>query len=308
MPNGPMETTACNVPWKWLWGLDGLNRLLKQQLYWGQPTLAKTRTLGPSTGNSKSVESNASQPDDRLSRIETLWSVVRQAHADDRQSAGSAQQQLIDRYGGAIRRYLRAAVRNDDVADDLFQEFSWKFIKGDFKSADPAIGRFRHFIKTVLFRMVATHYRRAARDRLSPVAEMEEPADQTPGAVQHAEQLFRESWRDDVLARTWEALAEHEQRSGVRYHTILRLRVENPAADTEQLAELISESTGKQVSGKTGRVQVHRAREKFGNLLIETLVDSLPSATRDEVEAELAELQLIDYCRDSLDAYQGWAK
>ena len=56
--------------------------------------------------------------EDRLSRIETLWSVVRQAHdgaASDSRSA--AQKQLLEQYGGAVRRYLLAALRNQDAAD-----------------------------------------------------------------------------------------------------------------------------------------------------------------------------------------------
>ena len=252
------------------------------------------------------MEHERSQTDARLSRIETLWSVVRRAHDQDDLVAVSAQQQLIDRYGGAIRRYLQAAVRNEDLADELFQEFAWKFVRGDFKNADPGQGRFRQFIKTVLFRLVASHFRRSKTDRLQQAAELVDPAADDPTAADIEEIRFRESWRDDILARTWESLAEHESATGVRYYTILKLRVENPAASSDELAQFISAATGKQVSASTGRVQVHRAREKFAHLLIETIIDSLTAANRDDVEAELVDLQLIDYCRDSLDAFPGW--
>ena len=63
--------------------------------------------------------------DDRhLSRIETLWSVVRQAHDDGSEVARTAQDELLERYGGAARRYLLAALREENAADEVFQEFA----------------------------------------------------------------------------------------------------------------------------------------------------------------------------------------
>ena len=60
----------------------------------------------------------------RLSRITTLWSVVCRAHDGSGEAAVSAQRQLLDRYGGAVRRYLQAVVRTSEAADELFQEFA----------------------------------------------------------------------------------------------------------------------------------------------------------------------------------------
>ena len=52
-----------------------------------------------------------SMPDLRLSRIDTSWSVVCQAHREGTEAA-AAQRQLLERYGGAVRRYLLAATRD----------------------------------------------------------------------------------------------------------------------------------------------------------------------------------------------------
>ena len=49
--------------------------------------------------------------DHRLSQIETLWSVVRRAHDGAGTLVKSAQEQLLERYESAIRRYLQAALR-----------------------------------------------------------------------------------------------------------------------------------------------------------------------------------------------------
>ena len=47
---------------------------------------------------------------DRLSQIETLWSVVRRAHGTQDNSTRLAQEQMVERYGSAIKNYLLAAM------------------------------------------------------------------------------------------------------------------------------------------------------------------------------------------------------
>ena len=241
---------------------------------------------------------NSFDTDGRLSRIDTLWSVVRQAHTSDSVLAASAQQQLLERYGGAIRRYLQAAVRDSNVADELFQDFAVKFIQGDFRSVDPERGRFRAFVKTVLFRMIAEHYRKKSASKLRSVSRLPETSASTELGTDHDEELFIVSWRNDVLARTWEALAAEETQGGSHHYSILRLRVENPAASSEELAVRLSEVTGKPVSSGNSRVMVHRARERFAKLMIDTVADSVDSADRESIESELIDLRLIDYCRE----------
>lgn len=245
---------------------------------------------------------NKHSADQRLSRIDTLWSVVREAHLSDRERAQSAQQRLLDLYSGAIRRYLVGALRNDDLADEIFQEFAYRFLKGDFKSADPERGKFRSFVKTILFRMVATHFRKSTARKESSGAMVEEIQSPAEEQADQDDELFLQSWRDDVLTRTWNALETYETTGGAPYNTVLRIRVGNPAANTPQMAELISTALNREISEGNVRVQVHRAREKFASLLIETIADSLPVANRESIESELIELRLIDYCRDSLDS------
>src|SRR5262249_21345581 len=100
---------------------------------------------------------------DRLSRIQTLWTLVREAHAGQPDAARAAQQKLLERYGSAVQRYLRALVRSSDSAEDLFQEFACRLIKGDLQGADPERGKFRSFVKGVLFPLVADHHNRQKR-------------------------------------------------------------------------------------------------------------------------------------------------
>src|SRR5688500_14765658 len=84
----------------------------------------------------------------RLSRITTLWSVVGQAHGGATAgTASAARRVLMERYRGAAYRYLLGAVRSPDAADELFQEFALRFVRGDFRRADPDRGRFRDYVK-----------------------------------------------------------------------------------------------------------------------------------------------------------------
>jgi len=242
----------------------------------------------------------------RLSEIETLWSVVRRAHDGAGNSLRSAQQTLLDRYGRAIRRYLLGALRSEEAADDLYQEFSVKFLSGAFAGADPARGRFRSFVKSSIFRMVVDHQRRQQRQaRVQPL-----PADELPGAagdelLAEQERAFAQSWRQELLARCWESLSRLERDTKRPYHTTLRFRADHPDLNSAQLAEALAQQTGQQLTAGNVRVMLHRAREKFSDLLLDAVQETLADPTRDQLEEELIELDLIGYCRPALDRRRG---
>src|SRR6516225_1699862 len=101
--------------------------------------------------------------DDHLSQIPTMWSVLARAQPGAPEAA-SATKQLLERYRRPINRYLLACVRRLDVADELFQEFALRFVRGDFKSAAPERGRFRHFLKTSLYHLVVDYRRKQQRE------------------------------------------------------------------------------------------------------------------------------------------------
>src|SRR4051812_41351821 len=97
--------------------------------------------------------------DSRISRINTQWDLLARAHPDQ-PDAAEAQKALLRRYYGAVFRYLVACVGDSDVAEDLSQEFALRFVRGDFRRADPGRGRFRNFIKTSLQNLVVDYRRR----------------------------------------------------------------------------------------------------------------------------------------------------
>src|SRR5437016_3036514 len=147
------------------------------------------------------------QLDQRLSRISTQWTMVFQAHQGPRDEVSRAQQQFLERYSGATYRYLLGAVHDPEVATELCQEFALRFVRGDFRRASPERGRFRDYLKTALIHLVTDHQneRRPAPRRLSP--DEPEPATPVPESL-NSEHDFVQSWREELLDRTWQALAE----------------------------------------------------------------------------------------------------
>jgi RNA polymerase sigma-70 factor (ECF subfamily) len=248
-------------------------------------------------GKSRGMESRESH----LSRIQTIWWEVRRAHGDH-PSVQIAQETLLERYGGAVRRYALAALRDDDAADEIVQEFALRFVRGDFAQADPERGRFRSFVKSVVYRMIVDYQRRKKKQLQestihSNVAENQSAFQEAPPD----DAMFRTSWRDELLARCWAKLAEDETQTGKPYCTVLRYRVEHPDQRSPELAAGLSKKFGKPINAGAVRVLLHRARDAFAELLLDEVLDSLEDRAIEDAEEELIELELLEYCRPALD-------
>ncbi len=242
--------------------------------------------------------------DPHLSRLQTLWSQVLEAHDEQADARQAAREALLRRYAGAVRRYLLTALRDPHAADDLAQEFALRFLRGDFRRADPERGRFRDYVKTAVLNLIADHHRRGRNrpgalpaDDLGP-ADSEEPGDR-------GDSQFRASWRDELLDRAWEALAQLERETGRPLHTVLKFRATNPKLGSVEMAEQVGKQLGKPVTAAGVRQTLHRARERFADLLLAAVADSLEHPTADRLEEELGELGLLEYCRPALDRRRG---
>jgi RNA polymerase sigma-70 factor (ECF subfamily) len=249
-----------------------------------------------------SIEGGLMDPnnlDQRLSQMETHWTAVFQAHQGRSVEAAEAQADLVLRYGGAVHRYLLASLRDVDAADELAQEFALRFLRGDFKNADPGKGRFRDFLKRSVARLMID-YHRARRARPRPLDVEPEPAVQ-PDAWDHAlDRQFLESWREQLMAQAWSALDRVQKRRGQPFADVLRLRVASPELNSLQLAERLSQRLGRPVTSGWIRLNLHRARDMFVKSLIDEVKRSL-GARPDRLEDELSELGLLEYCRSVLD-------
>jgi RNA polymerase sigma-70 factor (ECF subfamily) len=235
------------------------------------------------------------EPGQSLSSISTLWTVVSRAHGGSGQGVSAAQGELLQRYNRAIQRYLLGALHDPEAADELGQEFALRFIRGDFAGADPQRGRFRDFVKGVLSHLIADFYRKRARLRNLPEG-MPEPAAPDPGS----DKEFLKSWRDELMQHAWDALADEQARTGKPFHTVLRFRTDHPELKSDQLAEQLPTLLGSKVTAAWVRQTLHRARQKFIDLLLHAVLDTMSQPTMDDLEAELGELGLMKYCGPAL--------
>src|SRR5204863_7617542 len=127
----------------------------------------------------------------------------------------------------------------------------------------------------------------------SNIAEPEIDADAASGD----DALFQTSWRDELLARCWQKLADDERKSGKPYHSVLRYRVDHPDLRSPELAAGLSKQLGKPINAGAVRVLVHRARDLFAEFMLDEVTESLAGNSLDEAEQELIDLELHEYCR-----------
>ncbi len=233
-----------------------------------------------------------------LHGISTLWTVVRQARDGPREAVAPAQEALLLRYGRAVHRYLLGALRDAEAAEDLSQEFALRFLRGDFRGADPQRGRFRDFVKGVLSHLIADYHRRRPPPLPltprgpEPAAPAEPPPD--PDAD------FVKSWCEGLLARAWEALERHQAVTGRPVYTLLRFRADHPDAGSAEMAEQIGTRLGRPLTVAGVRQMLHRARDRYMDLLVAEVVQTLDAPTAEQVEQELIDLGLLEFCRPAL--------
>jgi RNA polymerase sigma-70 factor (ECF subfamily) len=235
-----------------------------------------------------------------LNEIPTFWTVVCQAHDGTPHTVSAAQKQLLERYGKAVQRYLLGALHDPHAADELFQEFALRFLRGDFHRADPERGRFRDFVKGVLSHLIADYHRRRQKQPLPLPAGSLAP-DALAQGPDDLDRPFRDSWRDELLSRAWTALAEVESQTGQPFHTVLLFRAQNPDLRSPQMAERLSKRLGKAVTAAGVRQTLHRARDKYADLLVADVLQTLNEPTLPALEQELADLGLLNYCAGALE-------
>jgi RNA polymerase sigma-70 factor (ECF subfamily) len=239
----------------------------------------------------------------RLSRISTLWTIVAHAKGGPGEAVRAAQQELMRRYSRAVHRYLLGALRNPDAADEVGQEFALRFLRGECKGVDPQRGRFRDYLKGTLSHLVAEYYRRQAVLAKRLPADGADLADTTAESEERDRQ-FVESWRDELLARTWESLARIQNETGQPLHAVMSFRIQHPELRSHQMAEQLTAQLGHPVTADWVRQTLHRGRERFADLLLSEVADTLQDPSADNLEEELADLGLLSHCQTALKRFR----
>ena len=238
--------------------------------------------------------------DKRLTAMLTPAGDLRLAqHAEGTARLG-AQTRVIQYYQRAVYKYLLALLRDTDKADDVFQDFALRFVRGDFKTWQADRGRFRDYLKTALRNLAMDRFRKEQQGKVQPLVEgVEPPAADLPHA--EAERVFEQSWSEVALHRAWEALRRHEQEHDQPVHTVLRCKAEQPTLRSHQVAEVLTGQLARPITAAWVRKWLAVARDKFAELLLVEVEKSLPEPSLDELEREVAELGLLEYCRKALE-------
>jgi RNA polymerase sigma-70 factor (ECF subfamily) len=84
------------------------------------------------------------------------------------------------------------------------------------------------------------------------------------------------------------------------YHAVLRYKAEHPKARSAELCGHLRAGWGKTLTTEGVRQLIHRAREKFADVLVEEVSHSLRSFDPEILERELIDLNLLEYCGASL--------
>ncbi|QDV39467.1 hypothetical protein [Tautonia plasticadhaerens] len=238
-----------------------------------------------------------------MSRMQTRWTLFRQAHGDDAEAC-RARETLLRDYYGAVYKYLLGATRDPDSAKELSQTFAIRFIEGRFRRANPSRGRFRDYLKTSLFHML-----RDARNEQKHWQHLP-----TPEALPDpSETGFDEAWRAGVKERAWDSLAREERSSAAleeawkaleadkpAYHGVLELLRVDPTLRAPQIVERLSTQRGIHVKEDWVRQAKKRAWASFADHLIDEVASTLESGDLDVLEEELIDLDLLKYCQSAL--------
>jgi RNA polymerase sigma factor (sigma-70 family) len=202
---------------------------------------------------------------------------------------------FVNRYEKAIKRYLRALLKNSDDTEDVAQDFFLWVTANGFPRVRRERGRFRDYLK-VTVKNWALNFLRRKRSLLNQSSQLTLPLQQESLQGRGQDQEWLLDWRSCLLNRAWRALELHQDRSSEDiYYTALQLAVSRPTEDSGTLAALAGTILGRSIRPDTFRKQLSRARRLFAELLVKEVAETLDYAIPDLVEDELVELGLMSY-------------
>jgi len=235
---------------------------------------------------------------ERIEAIPTRWSLIRGAHPNSpANSVDEMRRMLVLRYAPAVKRYVAAIVREHEDAEELAQDVVLRLMRGDFSGANPEKGRFRDLLKTAIRNMIRNHWEKSNRRKTSDIG-----LDQAPGPDDDEQDgEWTAAWQRTVLAQTWDRLRNEEGPNASPGYWILRLRVDFPDLNSEELAKKLSDRTGTPVKADTGRQMLRRARKRFAETLMDEIRSGLDDESDERVQEELASLGLLSWMKDFMD-------
>lgn len=263
--------------------IGGTVRVAESDFVW---TIVRWQVSLVKKGSDERRDSLAAQ---RLSQLSTAWSAVLLAHQSTEPQAIALRRELLSRYLPAAQRYLSSICRSADLAAELSQEFSLRFLSGKMHAAHPERGSFRRYVKTVLINLVREHARKQQRHT--------EPLLEEPAGEGEAGEQFDQSWTETMLEQAWGDLEAIERDTGKPLYSLLRFRVDHRRATSDQLADFLRQfPRTSDCSPAYARKWLQRSRQEFARRLTRRVRDTLDDPTPEQLGEELRVLGLQRYC------------
>jgi RNA polymerase sigma-70 factor (ECF subfamily) len=224
----------------------------------------------------------------------TQWSIVRQAGAEDAETARSALQQLCQSYWYPLYSFVRFRGYDAATAEDLTQSFFARLLqREDIPRARPEKGRFRSWLLAAMKNFLANEWDRKnaqkrGGDRVHfsmdfAAADSRYRFDAVSG--QSPELNFERQWALTLLDRVGRQLrAEYEKRGKAHVYDSLQVFLAG-RTDEATMADVAMQLEMSEIAVK---VAVHRMRARFGHLLRLEIQSTLDS--HEDIEDEIARL------------------
>lgn len=201
--------------------------------------------------------------------------------------------QFVFRYAPAISRYLGALLRDAHAVDDVTQDLMLHLLQLRLNPERIQRGRFRDYLRAIVRNAALTYLRRKQTRAAVSLDTALEPDDRDEDPARQAERAWQGEWRRCLVERALDALDCHERsRPGSRASTVLRVAIEYVDEDSTTQASRVAELTGETMSAEAFRKQLSRARRLFARCLIQETALTLEHPRAEDIEEELAELEL----------------
>jgi len=228
----------------------------------------------------------------QLRDVETDWALLYLAQAKVAATSREAWNRLFTQYDQPVRRLIHRLVNNDELAQELQQEFWFRFVRGDFAHAAPERGRFRNLLRAAISNLVIDHFRREKRRRNAPIADL--PSDESDLLKQLADRDAA-FWRTELIKRAYATLRTECRESGDLHAVVLKVETKSGGKSSATKAGFLSQVAGRAVNADNYRQMLRRARVRFVALLMEEVGRSLTHPTPELIQEELTELRLLEY-------------
>ncbi len=229
---------------------------------------------------------------------QTRWSIVVGGQQDG-ELGDRARNQLLERYHGAINRYLLTRLGDTHAVDEVYEIYVDR-VKDNhpfLQRADREKGHFRHYLRRVLNNLIIDHYRRKKSPKaISPVVSDDFVA---PVPTDEQEEQFRNEWVKELMYHAWRALETKSRANEKPYYDLMLYKAQNPHVRSREIAEHFSKAWNKPLSEANVRQILHRGQDLLSDLFLEEVAHSLEQrlelpASADQVEEELIELKMLD--------------